>query len=134
MGDLRVEAVQGIGGFEMGAVEGEEVAVSGGAGAHDESMVVKGLDAIKLVGKVEGLAVTAGEEDGTTFLGFEVEAFDLDRAAFRVDFKGFALDDGEVEALVAREAGLDGDEGVFMLDETAFDEGSWGADVPVDVC
>lgn len=128
-----MEAIEGVGGFEMGAVEGQKIAVGGGAGAHDEGMVVKGLDAVELVGEVERLAVAARQEDGTAFLGFEVEAFNLYGAVFGVHFEGLALDDGEIEALVAGEARLDGNEGVFMLDEAAFDECSWGADVPVDV-
>jgi hypothetical protein len=44
------------------------------------------------------------------------------------------LDDGVGEAFVALEAGFDRDEEVVLLDETECYEGSWGADVPVDVC
>jgi hypothetical protein len=44
------------------------------------------------------------------------------------------LDDGVWETFVALEAGFDWDEEVVLLDEAKGYEGSWCADVPINVC
>lgn len=135
-GDFAMEGVQRIGGFQVRTVQREEVTVGRCTGCDDQGVVWKSLNLRQRRGRsvpVESFAAALREEVVAPFLGFEIEALDLDTAIRGVEVDRFALDNGVVVATVAGEAGLDRDQIVFVLNETAFDKSTWSANVPVNV-